>query len=42
MWPDTPEDYKTPLGLNIAIWIFIIVVSCIMAIPFALAMISAR
>lgn len=33
MWPDEPEDYKTPLGLKIVIAIIIIVGSCLIAAP---------
>lgn len=36
MWPDEPEDYKTPIGLNIAIAVVIIVGSCLIAIPLAI------
>jgi hypothetical protein len=27
MWPDTPENYKTPLALNIILWLIIIALS---------------
>lgn len=36
MWPDEPKDYKTPLGLKIAIAIVIIVGGCLIGIPLAL------
>jgi ABC-type phosphate/phosphonate transport system permease subunit len=36
MWPDEPEDYKTPLGLTIAIVVIIVIVSCLIALPLAI------
>ena len=36
MWPDEPEDYKTPIGLKIAIAVVIIAVSSLIAISLAI------
>jgi len=36
MWPDEPENYKTPLGLKIAIAVIIVVGSCLIALPLAI------
>lgn len=33
MWPDTPEDYKTPSGLKLFIALLIFIGSCVIAIP---------
>jgi len=38
MWPDELENHKTPLMLNIILWLIVLVGSCLIALPLAIVL----